>query len=106
MKELSLLAVTVLGSITLAVSVHAQTPVSTLSEENASQLQPEEASIESNFEYDGDRLQNIESQLNQQVIDNNQNRPILIRLPDELGLPENLRLIESNGNYGVGTQLN
>ncbi|MBE9179044.1 hypothetical protein IQ268_10775 [Oculatella sp. LEGE 06141] len=100
MKLLPLAISALFGTIGFAAAAEADS-----SPGEAAQLLIPQDEATSEFEYDADRLAEIETQLNQRTVAPNQTRTNTIRLPNELGLPENMLLIETNGNFAVGTEL-
>lgn len=87
------------GVIGFVTPTWADTPPS-----EASQLLIQEEAGIAEFEYDADRLDTSESQINQNVSGEDQDGGNVVQLPDELGLPEDIILIESNGDYAIGTE--
>jgi hypothetical protein len=72
---------------------------------DASQLLLPEPEADEEFEYDSDRLNTLENNINQTVSDDDSNRSNIIRPPGELGLPQELIIIDSDGGPAVGTEL-
>lgn len=66
-------------------------------------LPEQEASLE--VEYDSDRLNTLENNINQSVSGEDSNQPNIIRPPSELGLPSEVIIIDSDGGPAVGTEL-
>jgi hypothetical protein len=72
---------------------------------DASQLLLPEQETPEGFEYDSDRLNTLENNINQTVFDEDSNRSNIIRPPGELGLPQELIIIDSDNGPAVGTEL-
>lgn len=100
MKPISLAVTTLLSTFGLAFPTWADTAPG-----EASQLLIPEEIEEAGFAYDTNRLSNLESEINQGISSSEQNEDNLIRLPNQLSLPEGIRIIETNGEYSVGTEL-
>ncbi|MBD1995823.1 hypothetical protein H6G00_04175 [Leptolyngbya sp. FACHB-541] len=106
MKLILLTAVTLLSVVgaTSAWANTLETESVGVPQGNASQLLLPEQEPEE-FEYDGERLNTLENNINQTVFDEDSIRSNIIRPPGELGLPQELIIIDSDNGPAVGTEL-
>ncbi|NJL39743.1 MAG: hypothetical protein HC899_25610 [Leptolyngbyaceae cyanobacterium SM1_4_3] len=107
MKLVFLSAVMLLSAVgaTSAWANSLQTESVGVPQGDASQLLLPEQEPSEEFEFDGDRLNTLENNINQTVSGEDEDRSNIIRPPSELGLPQDLIIIDSDSGPALGTEL-